>query len=176
MKNLILAKPVVLRASLEDMREPEKRTALELLENAKFLAVGENGIRITDECCKSFLYGSEAVCVYRKSLGLSDALIKNINVNEILRKTEDFDTLSDIVDLLKILDIKNKHLKWLLHCKAPEMFIWNEYRILQERVEFLQNNDWSNCHIVRKYENPDDSSAPVKRKLKSLVDIGYKLE
>ena len=119
MKNITLFKPIILRAALDDMTLAQKEIALDLLSNRKLLVPGTDGLRFIplnkeqrarERLPKFYLYGSEAVCYYRQSLGLPDYSITDIEIDDIVMETEDFDTLYDLIFLLGLIqqvDIKN---------------------------------------------------------------------
>ena len=93
MKNITLFKPIVLRSALDDMTLSQKEIALDLLSNRKLLVPGSDGMhfiplsrkqRPKEKLPKFYLYGSEAVCYYRQSLGLPDVSILVLQYRLIL--------------------------------------------------------------------------------------------
>ena len=185
MNSITLFKPIVLRKSLDDMEFSQRETALELLTNRKVLVPGKDGfkyINIGSKDCKLpnfFLYGSEAVCYYRQSLGLPDVSITEIDVDEILTRTDDFDTLYDILHLLNRVHMRNERNLKAHDFGCPPIILWNEYRMLQEYVETLQDNNWCGHPVINSFDVPyeDDAQDPEHYELvrKSLVDIKYSL-
>ena len=126
---------------------------------------------------KFYLYGSEAVCYYRQSLGFPDVSITDIEIDDIVVETEDFDTLYDILFLLNRVSMRNDRYRKLLEYGAPEIILWNEYRMLQEYVESLQDNNWCGHPVINRYNtaNPDEEPEWEEEVRKSLADIGYSL-
>lgn len=186
MKNITLFKPIVLRNSLDDMTLSQKEIALDLLSNRKLLVPWSDGMhfiplsrkqRPKEKLPKFYLYGSEAVCYYRQSLGLPDVSITDIEIDDIVVETEDFDTLYDILFLLNRVSMRNDRYRKLLEYGAPEIILWNEYRMLQEYVESLQDNNWCGHPVINRYNtaNPDEEPEWEEEVRKSLADIGYSL-
>ena len=188
MKDITLFKPIVLRSSLDDMTLSQKEIALDLLTNSKVLVPGKDGLKYV--CIEDpkqvrpryFIYGSEAVCYYRQSLGLPDVSITTICVDEILTTPDDYDTLYDILYLLNRVHMRNERIAKVTELGCPLVILWNEYRMLQGYVETLQDNNWCGHPIINSFDAPDlDKDAePGKYKhyekiRKSLVDIGYSL-
>ena len=104
MNNISLYKPIILRKSLADMTEEQQKTAGKLLCSHLFITVSASGLTFIEntkgvKLPDIFFYGSEAVCVYRQSLGLPDVSIRCINVNDILTEIEDFNSCFDILFL-----------------------------------------------------------------------------
>lgn len=143
MKNITLIKPVVLRSALNDMTVSQREIAVDLLSNRKFLLPGADGLRLIEntknnsKLPKFYLYGSEAVCYYRQSLDLPDVSLTDIEIDDIVINTEDFDTLYDILYLLNRVRMRNSRFTRLLALDAPAIILWNEYRMLQEHMEDL---------------------------------------
>jgi len=186
MKNITLFKPIVLRSALDDMTLSQKEIALDLLSNRKLLVPGSDGMhfiplsrkqRPKEKLPKFYLYGSEAVCYYRQSLGFPDVSITDIEIDDIVVETEDFDTLYDILFLLNRVSMRNDRYRKLLEYGAPEIILWNEYRMLQEYVESLQDNNWCGHPVINRYNtaNPDEKPEWEEEVRKSLADIGYSL-
>ena len=180
MKLIILHKPMVLRSSLDDMTASQKEIALDLLTNRKLLIPGTNGLRFIGnkhETPKFFLYGSEAVCYYRQSLGLPDVSIRTIDPDNILQDIDDYDTLYDILHLLHRVDIRNERIIKLRDLDVPNIILWNEDRMLPEYVEFLQDNNWCGKPVINRYDTADEGEEPEWHEeiRKSLIDIGYDL-
>ena len=186
MKNITLFKPIVLRSSLDDMTLSQKEIALDLLTNRKLLVPGSDGLRFIplsrkqrpkEKPPKFYLYGSEAVCYYRQSLGLTDVSITDIEIDDIVVNTEDFDTLYDLLFLLNRVRMRNDRNRKLQEYGAPGIILWNEYRMLQEYVESLQDNHWSGHPVINRYNtaDPDDEPEWEEEIRKSLTDIGYSL-
>jgi len=186
MKNITLFKPIVLRNSLDDMTLSQKEIALDLLSNRKLLVPGSDGMhfitlsrkqRPKEKLPKFYLYGSEAVCYYRQSLGFPDVSITDIEIDDIVVEAEDFDTLYDILFLLNRVSMRNDRYRKLLEYGAPEIILWNEYRMLQEYVESLQDNNWCGHPVINRYNtaNPDEEPEWEEEVRKSLADIGYSL-
>ncbi len=150
MQNIYLSKPVILKKSLTDMSAPQRRDALDLLENRKYLTFDETGIRLISpkefgEHSTHFYYGSEAVCIYRQSLGLADIGIHAIKVMDILGQLADYDVLQEICSHLRRIQSRNDRFIKLSGMGAPFILLVNEYRSLQEYVETLDNNNYGIC-------------------------------
>lgn len=184
MNNIILIKPIVLRDALSDMTASQKALALDLLCGRKFLQPGADGLRYIDSGQKThrlpqfYLYGSEAVCYYRQSLGLPDISIRDIEIEDIITDTEDFATLFDILYFLHLVHRQNQRLTHLIELDVPGIILWNEYRVLQEYVETLQDNNWNGHPVINRFNTADDDDEEpdwheVVRK--SLADIDYSL-
>lgn len=184
MNPITLFNPVVLRNSLDDMTLSQREIALDLLSNRKFLIPDKDGFRFIRlnkdgkaNLPKFYLHGSEAVCYYRQSLGLPDISITLIDVDDIIQDIEDFDTLYDILFFLDNVRMRNERCIKLRDMGCPGIILWNEYRMLQEYVETLQDNHWCG-HPVVNHMNPEDPNDPEWEELerKSLKDIGYELD
>lgn len=186
MKNITLFKPIILRSSLDDMTLSQKEIALDLLANRKLLVPGSDGLRFIplsrkqrpkEKLPKFYLYGSEAVCYYRQSLGLPDVSITDIEIDDIVAATEDFDTLYDLLFLLNRVRMRNDRNRKLHEYGAPGIILWNEYRTLQEYVESLQDNNWCGHPMINRYNISDSDEEPEWEEeiRKSLADIGYEL-
>ena len=189
MKDIKLFKPIVLRSSLDDMTLSQKEIAIDLLSNCKSLVPGKDGLRYVTsrdtkhKPLKHYLFGSEAVCYYRQSIGLPDVSIKTICVDEILTAPADFDTLYDILYLLNRVHMRNERITRVAELGCPHIILQNEYRMLQEYVETLQDNHWCGHPVMNCYDAPDldEDAEPGKYKhyevvRKSLADIGYSLQ
>ncbi len=183
MNPIIFFKPIVLRDSLNDMTLSQREIALDLLSNRKFLVPDKDGFRFIRannngkiSLPKFYLHGSEAVCYYRQSIGLPDVSITSIDIDDIIMDIDDYDTLYDILFFLRNVNMRNERCIKLLSLGCPGIIIWNEYRMLQEYVESLQNCSWCG-HPVINHMNPDDPNEPVWEELdrKSLKDINYNL-
>ena len=186
MQNITLFKPIILRSALDDMTLAQKEIALDLLTNRKLLVPDSDGLRFIplnkeqrarERLPKFYLYGSEAVCYYRQSLGLPDYSITDIEIDDIVMETEDFDTLYDLIFLLNRVRMRNDRNKKLHECGAPGIILWNEYRMLQEYVESLQDNNWCGHPVINRYNIADSDEEPEWEEeiRKSLTDIGYSL-
>ena len=184
MKNITLCSPIVLRSSLDDMTASQKEIALDLLSNRKVLVPGNDGLRFVklnmhdhSNLPKFYIYGSEAVCYYRQSLGLPDISLRDIEIDDIVMNTEDFDTLYDILFLLNRVRMRNGRLLFLRKIDAPAIILWNEDRMLQEFVESLQDNNWNHHPVINRYNtaNPDEEPVLEEEVRKSLADIHYSL-
>ncbi len=189
MKDIKLFKPIVLRSSLDDMTLSQKEIAIDLLTNCKSLVPGKDGLRYVSDRdtkqkhVKHALFGSEAVCYYRQSLGLPDVSISTICVDEILTSPKDFDTLYDILYLLNRVHMRNERLIKVVELGCPQIIFKNEYRMLQGYVETLQDNNWCGNPVINCFDAPDldEDAEPGKYKhyevvRKSLADIGYSLQ
>ena len=184
MNPITLFKPIVLRADLDDMTLSQKEIALDLLTNRKFLIPDKDGLRFVQsgkdykpKLPKFYLYGSEAVCYYRQSLGLPDVSITDIDIDDIVVATENFDTLYDLMFLLNRVYMRNQRNIKLHSYGCPPIILWNEYRVLQEYVESLQNNSWCGNPVINRYNTADPDEEPQweEEVRKSLADIGYSL-
>lgn len=183
MKNITLIKPVVLRSALNDMTVSQREIAVDLLSNRKFLLPGADGLRLIENTKNSsklpkfYLYGSEAVCYYRQSLDLPDVSLTDIEIDDIVMNTEDFDTLYDILYLLNRVRMRNSRFTRLLALDAPAIILWNEYRMLQEHMEDLQDNNWCGHPVINRFNTACEDEAPEWHEeiRKSLTDINYSL-
>ena len=181
MYSIKFMKPIVLRKSLDDMTGEQKEQALRLLHNTDIMVIGKGGLKIIPEReaknTGSCFYGSEAVCVYREMLGLPDVGIRSIDVNDIVQAVADYDTLFDIMFFLRRVDVRSERFNKLSAMLAPKVILMNEYRMLRENVEFLQDNNWYDHPIVCCYDAEDDDGnvEHCKDVRKSLIDIGYDL-
>ena len=183
MKPIELYKPVVLKGDLEDMEGEEKGHALDLLEYRTVLVPEKNGWRfismesISDKLSYYYLYGPEAVCFYRQSLGMKDVSISRIDVNRIVERTEDLRVLRDILELVETVAREDNVFELLDALKRPEenykMQMWN----LRLAVEDLQDNHWCGEPKTERSTGFDVEGSPTEqqRELHSLADIGYKL-
>lgn len=188
MNTITLYKPLVLRNSLDDMTESQRRIAHDLLINHLALIPGKDGFRFekmsdNKHIPSFFLYGSEAVCYYRQALGLPDISIKMIDVDDIITSIEDFNTLYDIIFLLNNVNMRNNRVRKLRETGAPAIIMWNEDRVLQEYLETLQNNKWAGRPVINhlglpydmRCEGNDEETKMEVLNRKSLADIGYDL-
>lgn len=184
MNNISLYKPVILRKSLKDMTEKQRQRAEELLCSHLFVTVSPSGLEFIEnrkdiKLPDIFFYGSEAVCIYRQSLGLPDVSVRHINVNDILTKIDGFDACSDILFFLHNVHMRNDRARYLQDIGAPAVILYNEYQQLQERVEFLEDNHWCNNPVINSFDVPyeDDAQEPdhYEEIRKSLADIGLSL-
>lgn len=183
MKNITLIKPVVLRSALNDMTVSQREIAVDLLTNRKFLLPGADGLRLIENMKNSsklpkfYLYGSEAVCYYRQSLDLPDVSLTDIEIDDIVMNTEDFDTLYDILYLLNRVRMRNARFTRLQAMDAPAVILWNEYRMLQEYMEDLQDNNWCGHPVINRFNTACEDEDPEwhEEVRKSLTDISYSL-
>ena len=181
MYSIKFMKPIVLRKSLDDMTEKQKEQALRLLYNTDFIVIDKGGLKIVPEKeakdIRLCFYGSEAVCVYREMLGLPDVGIRSIDVNDIVQAVTDYDTLFDIMFFLRRVDVRSERFNKLSAMLAPKVILMNEYRMLRENVEFLQDNNWCDHPIVCCYDAEDDDGnvEHCEDVRKSLCDVGYDL-
>ena len=181
MYSIKFMKPIVLRKSLDDMTEKQKEQALRLLHNTDLLIIDKGGLKIVPEKeakdIRLCFYGSEAVCVYREMLGLPDVGIRSIDVNDIVQAVTDYDCLIDIIYLLHRVDMRNDRCNRLSEMSAPTVIMMNEYRMLREYVETLQDNNWCGHPLVCCYDIEDDDGNPehCEDVRQSLSDVGYDL-
>ena len=184
MKIITLFKPIVLRSSLDDMAPDQHEKAIDLLTNRKLLVPAQTGLSFVPinshgnhDLPKFFLYGSEAVCYYRQSIGLPDVSNTMIDVDDIIANIEDFDTLYDILFLLNRVRMRNERNIKLREYGAPPIILWNEYRMLQEYTESLQNNNWNSHPVINRYNtaDPDEDPEWEEEVRKSLAELGYSL-
>ncbi len=183
MNNINFIKPIVLRKSLEDMNAEQKKQAMLFIGNVNALTLEGNRTKIIpiDEATHNehpvCFFGSEAVCIYRQTLGLPDVAIHSINVDEIFEHTFCYTCLQDITYFLHRLDARNKRFHRLATMSAPPVIMMNEYRMLQECVEFLQDNNWSGHPMIDSYDitDADGEAKHYDDVRKSLIDIEYDL-
>ena len=183
MNDIHLLKPIVLRNSLDDVTEKQKKQAIRFLCNYDVLTVNKSSLEIRSyESVKGRLpsicfFGSEAVCIYRQTLGLPDISIRSIDVDRIVQNTFCFDHLIDILFFLHRVERRNMRFARLYSINAPAVIMMNEYRVLQEYVEYLQDNNWSGRPITYEYEEENRDGKLERRQeiRKSLVDIKYDL-
>lgn len=90
---------------------------------------------------------------------------------------EDFDTLYDLMFLLNRVNTRNQRNIKLRDLGCPGIILWNEYRMLQEYVESLQDNNWYVHPVINRFNTTDSDEEPVweEEVRKSLADIGYSL-
>ena len=181
MNNINFMKPIVLLKSLNDMTEKQQNQAKRLLWNKDFLTVGETGIEIipADKAkdIPIFFYGSEAVCLYRQMLGLPDVGIRFIDVDKIVESTCCFDCLKDLIYFMHRVELCSDRINRLSVMNAPTVIMMNEYRLLHDRVEFLQDNDWCGHPDTWTYRDEDEDGNSEEQQIprKSLICIGYDL-
>jgi len=181
MEKILFVKPIVLRKSLDDMHGEEKEQALMLLFNKDVLIVGKNGFEIVpDKDAKGAsvcFYGSEAVCIYRQMLGLPDVGIRKIDVNDIITAIGCYHCLYDILFFLRRVDFRNHRMNRLSEISAPRIILMNEYRMLREYVEYLQDNNWCDRPMTCEFEDEDENGNPehCEEVRISLANIGYDL-
>ena len=179
MNNITFMKPIVLLKSLDDMTEKQQKQARRFLANTDVITVGETGLKIIPASeakdLPIFFYGSEAVCMYRQMLGLPDVGIRSIDVNKIVECTCCFEGLVDIVHFLRIVDSRNERIKKLASMNAPTILLLNEYRMLHDRVEYLQDNNWCGHPETWTYRDGEDDTEGEEIPRKSLACIGFDL-
>ena len=181
MYSIKFMKPIVLRKSLDDMTGKQKEQALRLLHNTDIMVIGKGGLKIIPEReaknTGSCFYGSEAVCIYRDMLGLPNVGIRSIDVNDIVQAVTDYDSLFDIMFFLRRVDMRNDRCNRLSEMSAPTVIMMNEYRMLREYVETLQDNNWCGHPLVCCYDIEDDDGNPehCEDVRQSLSDVGYDL-
>lgn len=181
MQNIYFYKPIILRKSLDDMEGSQKKTALELLRSQKILSIGKDGIDIIEmskgmEYPTHFFYGSEAVGIFRQSLGLPDVSIHSIDVDEILCTAEDFDSCYDFLYFLNRIGCKNCRAKKLSELGVPAIIQINEYRMLQESVEHLEDNNWNGSPDMNCYDTIEDGETVHHEEARnSLAGTGMSL-
>ena len=181
MYSINFMKPIVLRKSLDDMTGEQKEQALRLLHNTDFMIIDKDGVSIIPESevesAKICFYGSEAVCIYREILGLPDVSIHSIDVNDIVQAVSDYDCLFDIIFFLRRIDTRNDRFNRLCAMSVPTVIMMNEYRMLREYVESLQDNNWCGHPLVCCYDIDDDdgNTEHCEDIRQSLCDIGYDL-
>lgn len=145
MNKISLCKPIVLRGSLDDMTASQKKTAEYLLRCRRLLTITQSGIAFIaahkdTRLPANYFYGSEAVSIYRQSLGLPDVSVRSIDADHILHSIQDFDTCQDILSLLKRIHLRNRRTQKLIGIGAPLIILADEYRVLQESVEELERS------------------------------------
>ncbi len=185
MYDITLIKPIILKESLDDMPQQQKATALKLLNTRKVLTINRHGIQILPrndlplQSGQLYCTGSEAVILYRQSLGLPGRAIKTIPVNEILHHTHCYIIAEDILFFLKTVSSRNKYLTRLQSINAPFLIQRNEYMKLQHDVERLQNNRFLDSPIRRevRYPDPDHPGRYRTENIPraSLCDIDFQL-
>lgn len=175
-------KPIILRKSLEDMKACDYKLAIRLLEGKAYLTVEEDGVDIADlnkntKLPPVYFTGSEAVSILRQLLRLPDRSIRSIKVNEIIQEIDDYDTIYDILFFLCSVNNRNERVAKLREMGAPFIIMINEERMLQEYVEFLQDNNW--CGHPKKNKFTVESGSGCEEcetheiVRKSLADIDY---
>ena len=87
------------------------------------------------------------------------------------------DTLYDILYLLNRVRMRNARFTRLLAMDAPAIILWNEYRMLQEHMEDLQDNNWCGHPVINRFNTAYEDEAPEWHEeiRKSLTDISYSL-
>ena len=183
MKNINFLKPIVLRKSLNDMTESQKEQAVRFLRGNDVMHFTQSGMEIVPTDSVKFrwpkvcFYGSEAVCIYRQMLGLPDVGIRSIDVNKILTCAPCFNFLYDIIFFLRRIESWSNRFARLSSMNAPHIILINEYRMLYEYVEFLQDNNWCGHPKLDSYdiENEDGTTEHHDDVRKSLINIGFDL-
>lgn len=181
MYNINFLKPIVLTKSLDDMEGEHKEQALRLLNNKDYIIIDQDGINIVPESkaksAKIYFYGSEAVCIYRETLGLPDVGIHKIDVNDIVQSVKDYECLFDIMFFLHRVYNRSSRFSKLAAMLAPIIILENEYRVLREYVEFLQDNNWCDHPYICSYDIEDEDGNPehCDDVRQSLCDVGYDL-
>lgn len=148
MLNIIFNRPIILRKSLNDMTTSQRNIAENLLRNRQLLTFTKSGACIIDytqnhELPSHYYYGSEAVCIYRQLLGLPDASLRHIDVNQIIQDLNGFNDLSDILSQLNKVNTRNERFIKLQNIGAPAIILFNEYRMLQENIEAMADTIFS---------------------------------
>ena len=171
--DIILCKPVIVHAALDDMENEQKEQALRLLHGKEIINDGK--IVPVSDLNQNSIYCSEAVIEYRKSLNLTDVAIRTIPVRVICEAANDLETLSDVSQLLFRLFLRNSRIQKLEKLsvppvKVPPIIMLNEYIVLAERLEFLLDNNWCNNPDKVSYKNQGEEKAYV---YKSLKDLGF---
>jgi hypothetical protein len=182
MNSIKLFKPIILCKSLNDMTAKQRERAIRLLHNQEYLTVDECGMAFSSfqkdiPLPPVYFYGSEAVCIYRQMLGLPDVSIRSIDINEIMESAPCFDILFDLLFFLHNIEMRNNRIKKLDAIDAPSIILHNEYRLLYETVEFLQDNNWCGHPKVNRYNTAEEGHEPEYEEevRHSLADIGYDL-
>ena len=181
MNNITFMKPIVLLKSLDDMTDKQRDQAISLLSNSDVITVGETGMKIIPvseaKDLPIFFYGSEAVCMYRQMLGLPDVGIRTIDVNKIVESTCCFECLKDFIYFLERVEMRSDRFTRLSVLNAPPVILMNEYRVLHDYVEYLQDNNWSGHPKINSYDVKDEvgNSEHYDIVRKSLSFIGYDL-
>ena len=171
--DIILCKPVIVHAALDDMENEQKEQALRLLHGKEIINDGK--IVPVSELNQNSIYCSEAVIEYRKSLNLTDVAIRTIPVRVICEAAKDLETLSDVSQFLLKLFLRNSRVQKLESLnvptmKVPPIIMFNEYIVLAERVEFLLDNNWCDVSNKKLDENQEKQKAYLH---KSLKDLGF---
>ena len=73
--------------------------------------------------------------------------------------------------------MRNSRFTRLLALDAPAIILWNEYRMLQEHMEDLQDNNWCGHPVINRFNTADEDETPEwhEEVRKSLTDINYSL-
>lgn len=113
---------------------------------------------------KLLLTGSEAVVWLLNDMSISEKVISSIEIPSDVF-LEGMRQWNDICSLCVAVEMKNNRTKNLIEIGAPDIVIRNEYRMLTEAVNMLEDTSWSNDPPVW----PDGT---IKR---CLADVGYSL-
>ena len=183
MKNITFMKPIVLIKSLDDMETKQREQAIRFLRGRDVLFMTKDGMKTaafseTDGKLPEFcFYGSEAVCLYRQMLGLPDVSIRTIDVNKILTCIPCYYCLYDILYFLQRVECRAARFARISAINPPHVIMINEYRMLHEYVEYLQDNNWCGKPKLDIYnaENEDGCTEHHEDVRRSLVDIGFDL-
>lgn len=141
MRKIILCKPVVIGRAIRNMTTLQYFAAYDLLHFRAILIPEQRGLRMIWGDSKTmpdyFLYGSEAVCFYRQSMGLSDVSIREIPVGEILENETDMVEIKSITESINKIEDCNKQLLHDLVHGCPFEVLKESYRALESSVSGL---------------------------------------
>ena len=166
MKDIKLVKPVIVRASLKDMCPVCREQAEKFLDGKE--VINNNGeIVPAEKMDKDSIMGSEAAALLREALELQDVSIKTIPVNTIIAEIDDIYQMIDILLLIKRVEYTNDLLGEAIRDGAKPAKVNKVYRLLQEKVEYLLDNDWCGEPLVIEF------SDGTRRLYTSLKDVGF---
>lgn len=182
MEPIILYKPVVLCGDLMDMTADERVVAAKLLKNEAVLVPDGDDFRIVEtnfpeeEFPDNCLFGSEAVCCYRKALGYRDVSINKIELDDIMGDVDMFQ-LADITTAAFEALKHSDRLKDATGSEKPKRFLAEMYSLLRNAVESLQDIHWNENPFFEDGSGfgPVNSEEFLLEEQHSLAEIGYKL-
>ncbi len=169
MDKISLVNPVVVSFA-EDTPEKAREVITDLVKFRKCLRVKEGEICIEDiqnEARGSItgIEGAKALCWL---LEIPFRSVEQIDVDDIVAKCDDMNSLLDIFYLICRVIARNDRLAKMLELGVPETIIRNECRMLQDAAEQLAHNCTSENPITRNTDEGEESLA-------SLCCIGYEL-
>jgi hypothetical protein len=116
---------------------------------------------VNDKC----LYGSEAVLYLCSQKGVTEPCVEEVNIpGELFIRTKPGQWI-DVCNLVYTLEMRNDRVTKLASLNVPKIILINERRMLKDKVEQLENNNYHG-KVIR-YNNGVA--------MRSLNDLGYSL-